>query len=72
MLQQARVRTRKGLVAGLMNRARSFGSLKWETGNKAFASALLLPISGKLSEIESSDQGSKVKQVKQTLVQREF
>ena len=44
-----------------MNWARSFGSLKWETGTKRFASALLLPISGKLSEIESSDQGSKVK-----------
>ena len=26
----------EGLVAGLMNWAQSFGSLKWETGNKAF------------------------------------
>ena len=26
----------EGLVAGLMNWTQSFGSLKWETGNKAF------------------------------------
>ena len=50
----------------------SFGTLKWETGNKAFAGALLLPNSGKLPKIGSSYQGSKVKQVNRALVPREL
>ena len=61
-----------GLGCGLMIWAQSFGTLKWETGNKAFAGALLLPNSGKLPKIGSSYQGSKVKQVNRALVPREL
>ena len=63
----------EGLVAGSwIGLKMSFGTLKWETGNKAFAGALLLPNSGKLPKIGSSYQGSKVKQVNRALVQREL
>ena len=72
MLQQARVRTRRAWLLGSWIGLRVLAHWSGRLGTKRFASALLLPISGKLSEIESSDQGSKVKQVKQTLVPREF
>ena len=63
----------EGLVAGSwIGLKMSFGTLKWETGNKAFAGALLLPNSGKLPKIGSSYQGSKVKQVNRALVPREL
>ena len=63
----------EGLVAGSwIGLKMSFGTLKWETGDKAFAGALLLPNSGKLPKIGSSYQGSKVKQVNRALVPREL